>query len=85
MTGRDRSVGWCFVETDYGRDYLLPRSEYDRLSALVTDRIGWYSAVSVFGSSVMFRIADVRSLEDCSPASIAAAAIAQAEDENEDA
>ena len=81
MSGRDRSVGWCHVACDNGEEYYLPRQEFDRLSSMVENRVGWYQATDVFGATVLFRLTDVGALQDCTPESIKLADLAEAEDE----
>lgn len=81
MSGRDREVGWCQVICDTGEVYYLPRSEYDRFSAGVTDRMGWVSIEDVYGATRMFRWSDIQAIADCSPESLKLELLAEAEDE----
>lgn len=80
MPGRDKSVGWCAVETT-AASYLLPRAEFDRLSARLIDRKGgWHHTEDVFGRTVLFRLRDITDLVDTPPDALAALEAAAAED-----
>lgn len=78
--GRDRTKGWCLVETPTA-SYLLPRDQFDPLSAKLNDRRGgWHLSEDVFGRTVLFRVRDVTDLIDTPPEAIDALEAAQAED-----
>lgn len=48
-------------------NFLLPRSDYEPLTAKLLDRqTGWHAAEDLFGRSVLFRYRDVQWLADCS-------------------
>lgn len=67
MPGRDKAVGWCLVETT-SASYLLPRAEFDRLSARLLDRKGgWHHTEDVFGRTALFRLRDITDLVDHPP------------------
>lgn len=77
---RDRSIGWCLVETN-SATYLVPRDQFDALSAKLNDRRGgWHLTEDVFGRTALFRVRDITDLVDCPPDALEAIDKAAAED-----
>ena len=80
MTGRDRSVGWCEVDTN-GEVYYLPRAEYGRIETALNNRKGgWHEVTDVYGADQMFRLRDVIRLTDMTPAALRIRDAEEAED-----
>lgn len=80
MAGRDKSVGWCQVET-HSNVYYLPRAEFEPLTAKLRDRRGgWMFVEDVFGASRAFKMSSILDVSDWSPDAIALCDDALAED-----
>jgi len=72
------------VETESSL-YCLPRSEYERLSALLLSRRGgWVTVTDVFGADRMFRMRDILDVSDWSPQSLELVRTAEIEDRLDD-
>jgi hypothetical protein len=81
MTGRDKSVGWCEVETCTGDLYILPRAAFDDLETnLDKRRGGWASVTDVYGAEQRFLFREVRRLTSLSPEAIRIREQEEAED-----